>query len=190
MQRNLGRPTHLLLPTSSNLLKHQDINVGHVKQNKKYSNLRSLLYYDKGSKDLDPLSEGDIVRIKPTVMGKKVWEKGTVLECLDERSYNVLCDNGVIRRNRVHLRKSEESKNNNDNNFATPISEHDDILYKYDENSAINSSNGSENSLKPIVDANVNGNNNTCNETQLFSRTMRSARYKLPFKFDDYVVKK
>ena len=37
---------------------------------------------------------------------------------------------------------------------------------------------------------NVNGNSNTCNETQFLSRNMRSARYKLPSKFDDYVVKK
>ena len=169
VQRNLGRRTRTLLPTSSSLLKPQDINGEHVKQNKKYSNLRSSLYYNKGSKDLDPLSEGDVVRVKPTVMGKKVWEKGTVLERLDERSYNVLCDTGVIRRNRVHLRKSEENKNDTDN-FSTPISEHDDMLYKYDESNATNSSNGSEYSLKPSVDANVNGNSNTCNETQYLLR--------------------
>ena len=77
------------MSTSSNLLKPKEISNEHVKQSKKYNNLRSSVYFNKGSKDLEPLNEGDTVRIKPTVMGEKTWKKGTVLERLDERSYNI-----------------------------------------------------------------------------------------------------
>lgn len=181
-QRNLGRRTRTLLPTSSNLLKPKEISNEHVKQSKKYSNLKSSLYYNKGSKDLDPLCEGDTVRIKPTVMNKKTWEKGTVLERLDERSYNVSCDSGVIRRNRVHLRKSNES---DCENAETSIPVHDNE--KYVENNGSDSPNG-EYSVKSNIDLDVSHNNQTYAETQNLSRNMRSARYRLPSKFDDYIV--
>ena len=66
-------------------------------------------YYDRGSRDLDPLEKGDPVRVKPWHVGKKESRKGVVKKCLDERSYEVELPQGFLRRNRVHLRRTNES---------------------------------------------------------------------------------
>ena len=183
-QRSLGRRTRTLLPTSSNLLKPKEINTEHVKQNKKYSNLRSAMYYNIGSKDLDPLNEGDVVRIKPTVMGKKSWEKGTIVERLDERSYNVLSDSGVLRRNRVHLKRTKES-NNDSNKDHTTVSQYDGNVYNKPSN--VGDTVVMSNEYSGTQDDTVSRNEEPCTETQE-SRSVRSTRCKLPAKFNDYVV--
>ena len=51
------------------------------------------------------LKEGDRVRLKPFRLGQKGWNKGTVVERLDERSYDIETSDGMYRRNRVHIRK-------------------------------------------------------------------------------------
>ena len=66
-------------------------------------------YYNRGARDLDPLEKGDSVRVKPWQFGKKEWQKGVVKKRLDERSYEVELPKGVLRRNRIHLRRTYES---------------------------------------------------------------------------------
>ncbi|KAL9988215.1 hypothetical protein ACROYT_G002635 [Oculina patagonica] len=55
------------------------------------------------------MEKGDPVRVKPWHVGKKEWQQGVVKKRLDERSYEVELPQGVLRRNRVHLRRTNES---------------------------------------------------------------------------------
>lgn len=69
---------------------------------------RAKRNYDSHAKSLTTLSAGDSVRIKPANPADKTWEKGTVTKSLDNQSYEVQPDNGLLtRRNRVHLRPAE-----------------------------------------------------------------------------------
>ena len=104
-QRMFGRRTRTLLPMCENLLKPQSTNIESDIKTKNLRNKRSSWYYNKKSKNLECLSEGDTVRMKPLVAGKKKWTKGIVNQRLDERSYEVATDTGTCRRNRIHLRK-------------------------------------------------------------------------------------
>ena len=65
-------------------------------------------YYNRSACDLDPLEKGDAVRVQPWQVGKKEWQKGVVKNRLSERSYEVELPQGVLRRNRIHLRKTNE----------------------------------------------------------------------------------
>ena len=67
------------------------------------------MYYNKKSKDLPSLFEGDVVRMRPYKIGDKSWQKGVVLKRLDERSYDVETDTNTYRRNRVDLKRTSES---------------------------------------------------------------------------------
>jgi len=69
---------------------------------------RQAQYYNRGAIDPDPLKRGDTVRLKPFQMGKREWQKGTVRKRLDERSYKVETPYKVVRRNRFHLRLTNE----------------------------------------------------------------------------------
>jgi len=69
---------------------------------------RQAQYYNRGAIDLDPLKRGATVRLKPFQLGKREWQKGIVRKRLDERSYEVETPYNVVRRNRVHLRLTNE----------------------------------------------------------------------------------
>ncbi len=107
-QRMLGRRTRTLLPTTAKLLKPEGVNTDVTKKLKRLKCSRSEWYHDKHAKTLEPLEEGDCVRMKPMVLGKKTWDKGVITKRLDERSYEVETDSGTLRRNRVYLRKTSE----------------------------------------------------------------------------------
>ena len=62
------------------------------------------MYYNEGTRDLSPLEEGDVVRMRPFGLGQEVWQKATVTKQHDERSYEVESESGTYRRNRVDLR--------------------------------------------------------------------------------------
>ena len=90
-QRILNRCTKTMLPTSQTLLRprgelHQDYD----RLKLKHSQALQAYHYNRGAKDLPVLEEGDTVRMKPFRLGQKTWQRGTV----------------TTRRNRVHLRKS------------------------------------------------------------------------------------
>jgi hypothetical protein len=109
-QRFLNRRTRSLLPMTSNLLEPQNINKNNVKCGIQRNQTKQAFYYDKNSKDLSTLEEGDTVRMKPfTLKSNATWEKGTITKRLDDRSYQVETDSGSFRRNRVHLRKTDEN---------------------------------------------------------------------------------
>lgn len=104
-QRALGRRTRTLLPTTQKLL-----NSGEGKNIKKQivkKQEKQQEYFNQKAKDLPQLEESDVVRMKPFIKGKS-WRKGQIVKRLDERSYEVEVGNKVYRRNRVHLRKTNE----------------------------------------------------------------------------------
>ena len=71
--------------------------------------MKQAFHYNKTAKCLPVLHEGDTVRMKPFQLGEKKWGKAVVNRRLDERSYEVETNSGTYRRNRIHLRKSNET---------------------------------------------------------------------------------
>ena len=104
-QRLLGRRTKTQLPTTAELLKPQGVNTDDVKTRIKTRQQRQAHYYDRKARDLPPLEEGDVVRMRPFALNGKTWEKASVSKRLDERSYEVETEDATYRRNRVDLRK-------------------------------------------------------------------------------------
>ena len=105
-QRLFNRRTRSLLPMSAGLLKPSVTDLTRTKLRERQQ--QQARYYNRGACDLDPLEAGDPVRIKPWQIGKSEWQKGFVKKHLDERSDEVQLPQGVLRRNRVHLRKTSE----------------------------------------------------------------------------------
>ena len=104
----------LLLPTSNQLLKPKiPVNVD---QKLKLQKAKQSEYYNKGTKELEELRSGDIVRIQPqkSQFGKKKeWTRARVKGKVDIRSYQVRTEDGrAYRRNRRHLRRTRETKSN------------------------------------------------------------------------------
>jgi hypothetical protein len=71
---------------------------------------RQKQYYDAGSRDLQPLQPGDVVRVK----NDGQWQGGKVVSLHElPRSYIVQTENGsLLRRNRRHLIKTSEEPPN------------------------------------------------------------------------------
>ena len=106
-QSLMNRRTKTLLPTTASLLVPK-LTYGqhHSLQNSKR---RQAWYHDRHARDLQPLKEGDVVRMKPFQKhGGHEWRQGVVSKRLDERSYQVETATNSYRRNRVHLRRSTE----------------------------------------------------------------------------------
>ena len=55
---------------------------------------KQIKVYNRRAKDLRPLDEGEIVRMKPHILGQKVWRRARVDKRLDERSYEITAENG------------------------------------------------------------------------------------------------
>ena len=111
-QRLMSRRTRSNLPISENLLKPEAPE--NTQEKLELIRKKQKFYYDRHSKPLTPLIEGDKVRIRPYNLNNKEWKPASVIKRLDQRSYEVLTENGkVLRRNRVDIRKStsdEEKK--------------------------------------------------------------------------------
>ena len=108
-QRLLCRRTRTLIPTAKNLLK-STIPKG-VDRKLLEQKSKQAFYYNKGTKELSELKEGDLVRIKPLKLAekRKPWLQAKVEGKVDIRSYQVRTEDGrVYRRNRQHLRHSRE----------------------------------------------------------------------------------
>ena len=71
------------------------------------------MYYDRGTKELEELLPGDLVRIRPQqskLRKIKDWTLARVEGKVDVRSYQVRTEDGpVYRRNRRHLRRTQET---------------------------------------------------------------------------------
>ena len=100
--------TRTQLPTAEPLLKpetpaHEPTRQQILRRKEKQAN-----YYNQHTKELPPLANGDIVRIEPDNNRTK-WTKAQVEAQVDVRSYRVRTEDGrVYRRNRKHLRSSNE----------------------------------------------------------------------------------
>lgn len=103
-QNLMNRRTKTLLPTTARLLTPK-LTFCHPEL--KSNQARQARYHDKGAKELTPLEEGDVVRMKP-IQRNQVWKQGVVAKRYDERSYEVETADGSYRRNRVHLKTSRE----------------------------------------------------------------------------------
>lgn len=66
---------------------------------------RQQCYYNWSAYNLPALNPSDTLRIKPFVLGKYDWDKGTVTKRLDERSCEIQSRRSTYRRNRQHLVK-------------------------------------------------------------------------------------
>ena len=109
-QRLMGRRTKTLLPTAQSLLMPKTTQPGIEKSQLKERQQVQAKYYNRNTKDLPTLSEGDVVRMEPFKLGAKLWPKAQVTAKLDERSYMVETENGIVyRRNRQHLKKTSAS---------------------------------------------------------------------------------
>ena len=109
VQRFLGRRTKTKIPTTHSALKPMQHQSKHEMQQLMLNQKRQAHYFNRHSKTLSELDEGDVVRMKPFRLGDDKWKKATVIRRLDERSYEVMHHNQVYRRNREHLRSSRES---------------------------------------------------------------------------------
>ena len=107
-QRLMGRRTRTLLPTTNSLLRPATIDHSSAKLGIRAQQMKQQFYFNKHAKDLPHLEEGDVVRMQPFTKGKKTWDKAVVSKRLDQRSYEVVSDKGVYRRNRVHVKKTSE----------------------------------------------------------------------------------
>ena len=110
VQKFFGRRTRTPLPTTAALLQPKLVDPDTHKTMKRIKNAKSAVYYDRYSKDLEALEEGNTVRIKPMTLGSKTWKKGVITKRLDERSYEVDTNEGTLRRNRVYLRQTNEKE--------------------------------------------------------------------------------
>ena len=108
VQRLMNRRTRTLLPTKANLLQPRAVNPAQERGTMEQKQLRHAMYYNRNARDLKPLEEGDVVRMKPFTLGQKEWRKAVVSRRLDERSYEVETAEATYRRNRMHLKKTNE----------------------------------------------------------------------------------
>ena len=108
-QRLLGRRTKTQLPVTSGLLRPQGIDPESTKERRKISQAKQAHYYNKHTKDLEALEEGDVVRMRPFQLNKRTWDKAVVKQRLDDRSYEVESNNASYRRNRVDLKMTPQA---------------------------------------------------------------------------------
>ena len=110
VQLFMNRRSRTLLPTSTTLLQPCSVTLETQQSKLREKQKNQTRYYNRQAKDLDALKKGDVVRMKPTRAGQHQWKKATVTSSYGNRSYLVETeDGGKYRRNRVHLRKSEET---------------------------------------------------------------------------------
>ena len=108
-QRLMSRRTKTLLPTTQSLLLPRTINLEVEKKELQQCPQAQAKYYNRSTKDLASLSEGDVVRMKPLKLGDKSWPKAQVTARLDKRFYTVEMDDGAVYcRNRQLLRKMSQ----------------------------------------------------------------------------------
>ena len=108
-QRRMSRRTKTLLRKTQSLLLPKTINLESEKKGLQQRQQAQAKYYNRSAKDLSSLSQGNVVRMKPSNRSDKSWRKAQVTARLDERSYTVETDSGAVyRRNRQHLRKTSE----------------------------------------------------------------------------------
>ena len=101
-----GEATRSFIP----VLRKQAIMSKHsVVQNRRNKRQAAIKkHYDKTAKDLSVLKPGQSVYMQMRDNAK--WQAGQIVSKEGNRSYLVKCENGVYRRNRVHLRVRADQK--------------------------------------------------------------------------------
>lgn len=107
-QRLMGRRTRTLLSVTRSLLEPKGPPTKSETEQLELNQQRQAKYYNKSARDLQPLKQGDTVRMKPFQLGNKTWMKGKISQRLDERSYEVTAGGATYRRNRQHTVKTRE----------------------------------------------------------------------------------
>ena len=106
-QRLMNRRTNTLLPTKQSLLQPNTVSQYHV--HNEMLQQKQQFYYNQGTKDLQPLKNGDVVRIQPSTQTNKEWKKGVDKSKVNIRSYDVEVGQRTFRRNRRHIRQTHEN---------------------------------------------------------------------------------
>ena len=102
----LGRGTKTLLPISRELLMPENKSLcSKTTESIQGNKDKKAKYYNRGTRELEQLKQGDTVRIEPKEKGKE-WTKARVEEPVNIRSYKVQSEEGTTyRRNRKSMRK-------------------------------------------------------------------------------------
>ena len=111
-QRFLCRRTKSTLPMSATLLGQSVPPVASVRDEHLGRRAKAKTYYDKtANRDLASLSPGQFVYTKPSDHHRSdQWGYGEVLEEVTPRSYVIRTQDGLVRRNRTHIRLPEHSQ--------------------------------------------------------------------------------
>jgi hypothetical protein len=105
-QRLMNRRTHTLLPTKQSLLQTNTVSQYHVHNEMLQQKQKQQFYYNQGTKDLQPLKNGDVVQIQPSAQTNKEWKKGIVKSKVNIRSFDVEVGQITFRRNSRHIRQT------------------------------------------------------------------------------------
>ena len=106
-QRLFSRRTRISLPMANHLLQPKVIPDVHLNLQQRQNKL--ALSFNRGAKALQPLKDGDVVRVRP-LPGHSKWFKVQVSKQEAPRSYQVRTEDGrLYRRNRSHLYKVPEN---------------------------------------------------------------------------------
>ena len=190
-QKLMNRRTKTLLPTAGKLLLPKTIDIKREREKMKQSQDKQAKNYNKNAKDLPPLQQGDTVRIKPFVKNNKEWQQGTVSRRLDERSYEVITPTSTLRRNRVYLRKTNETATNSDEPANTQnimpcinLPEAPSTSDNVEPQNAVANSNDNN---KPSASESDNTNDNSAKDTTAPVTTRSGRRVKQPAKYNNFV---
>lgn len=100
-QRLLSRQTRSAIPVNSRLLEPNSKHAPHITAQLRHKRMTQKRYYDASSHPLQPLAEGQVVRMQTP---KGYDHLGTVKEVNKEpRSYTIQCNGKTYRRNRRQI---------------------------------------------------------------------------------------
>lgn len=171
----MGRRTRTTLPTKAQLLQPRTVD---VKDRMKERRRKIISHHDKQAKDLPILKEGESVTVRP--QKGKTWEKATVTERVDDRSYKVKTGDSILRRNRVFIRSTPKPSDESQPGYTTP-----DLPASTSNNEA-STSRASPNSLPTEVNGSISSNGRTSDQGGTPVRPRRTRM--LPKRLQDFVV--
>ena len=108
VQRLFGRRTRSKLPLNLSALLSHPIDHEEITGRLRERQEKQKEHYDRGSRRLPELSEGENVWVQKLPNGDVIWEKGKILRKRGYRAYDVEVSGAVKQRNRIHLKKAVE----------------------------------------------------------------------------------
>ena len=86
----MGRRTKTLQPTKTTLLRPHGTDITRIRQRAARKQQQTENYYNKRAKNLAPLTEGNVIRMRPFTLNQRRLKKVyRVYRRLDERSYEI-----------------------------------------------------------------------------------------------------